>query len=234
MSASSATRNFRIEVTNGYGQQPQSISRSLYSTIVAVAEPQRTTTFTLVGAEHATVSWNVVEAANPANRSAGFACASSTTPSINCSFSAPTLEYDVSAEAAGARVVLRVTCKYVRREMRSLSEDDRRRYLTALQTVYRTSTREGRARYGADFVGGEFFALWHLGAFLLPLEKSESGASHFTPPRAGLTKICVHHRSHWQRKSVPWGSVVLYVVRGLWRDPGAQPAECRADNGGPL
>ena len=45
-----------------------------------------------------------------------------------------------------------VTCKYVRREIRDLTTDDRDRYFSALDIVYNTSMADGVARYGARAV----------------------------------------------------------------------------------
>ena len=62
--------------------------------------------------------------------------------------------------AAAAELAL--VCKYVRRELRRLSEDDRARYLRALAVVHRTSTAEGKAQYGEAFVGVDALLTRHL------------------------------------------------------------------------
>ena len=44
-----------------------------------------------------------------------------------------------------------VTVKYVRRELRDLTDADRDRYFEALHTVYATEQAEGVAKYGRNF-----------------------------------------------------------------------------------
>ena len=45
-----------------------------------------------------------------------------------------------------------VMCRYVRRELRRLREEDRDRFLTALQKMYTVSQSDGEAKYGQDFL----------------------------------------------------------------------------------
>ena len=51
----------------------------------------------------------------------------------------------------------------MRRELRTLTDDDRERYLSALATVYHTRDADGKRQYGSMFTSGEWFARWHLG-----------------------------------------------------------------------
>ena len=55
-----------------------------------------------------------------------------------------------------------VICKYVRREIRSLTEEDRERYFAALEVVAKTDFVEGQAKYGSKFVNLEYFAVKHI------------------------------------------------------------------------
>jgi len=55
-----------------------------------------------------------------------------------------------------------VMVKYVRREIRALSDQDRSDTLDALETIYRVSTDEGKALFGDDYRGMDFFLKQHL------------------------------------------------------------------------
>lgn len=55
-----------------------------------------------------------------------------------------------------------VQVKYVKREMRSLSDDDRETFFGALETVYKTSDTDGVSKYGANFVSIDNLVKSHL------------------------------------------------------------------------
>ncbi|CAM9726420.1 unnamed protein product, partial [Phaeothamnion confervicola] len=55
-----------------------------------------------------------------------------------------------------------VTVKYVRREIRALTEDDRNRFLDAMQTLYRLPTSVGTDLYGPEYRSIEYFVQVHL------------------------------------------------------------------------
>ena len=54
-----------------------------------------------------------------------------------------------------------VVCKYVRREIRDLSDEDRNRYFAALEIVYSTSLEDGVALYGAHYKDYKYFTVLH-------------------------------------------------------------------------
>lgn len=56
----------------------------------------------------------------------------------------------------------RLLCKYVRRELRQLNDEDKDRYLSALEVVHRVSLAEGQALYGPRFKNFEYFTEKHL------------------------------------------------------------------------
>ena len=74
----------------------------------------------------------------------------------------------VEERAGAARAAVahtdRVACRYVRREMRSLSAEDRDAYLDAMREIYELSDAAGRARYGANFRSGAYFTAKHASA----------------------------------------------------------------------
>lgn len=66
-----------------------------------------------------------------------------------------------AAVAVLARATVTVSCKYVRRELRELTDADRSDVLDAMQVYYTVSTEEGKAKYGDDFVNYELLTAYH-------------------------------------------------------------------------
>jgi len=58
--------------------------------------------------------------------------------------------------------VTQVMVKYVRREIRTLTDEDRNEFLDALETIYRLPTEQGKKLYGEDFKGMDYFLKEHL------------------------------------------------------------------------
>ena len=54
-----------------------------------------------------------------------------------------------------------VTVKYVRREVRKMTDVDRDRFLDALQVMYSTPLIEGRKKFGAEYMTAGYFAALH-------------------------------------------------------------------------
>ena len=52
--------------------------------------------------------------------------------------------------------------KYVRREIRDLTESDRKAFLDALYTMYTTDDETGQSRYGEKFHSAEWYSRAHL------------------------------------------------------------------------
>lgn len=68
-----------------------------------------------------------------------------------------TVAYDT-----GPSLTVHVICKYVRREVRTLFPDDRLRFVSAIETVYKTSEAEGQKLYGSNFHDPIFYNQFHL------------------------------------------------------------------------
>ena len=67
------------------------------------------------------------------------------------------------SEAAGVDTyVATLMCKYVRREMRTVTSEDRLRYLEAMRIVTTMRLDEGRRMYGGKFANLEYFAVKHI------------------------------------------------------------------------
>ena len=56
----------------------------------------------------------------------------------------------------------KLAVKYVRREIRSLSDEDRETFFDALELLYSLSETEGQQRYGSKFHTAEYFSYKHL------------------------------------------------------------------------
>lgn len=54
-----------------------------------------------------------------------------------------------------------VACKYVRRELRALTTEDRTAFFEAMRVIYTISTDEGTLRYGPEFTNYELLTGYH-------------------------------------------------------------------------
>lgn len=88
---------------------------------------------------------------------------------ISFTFGAPTGVFQtirVDAVGSSGAVSLSwsmdVMCKYVRREIRSLVEQDRIAFFQAINIVYRVPTQTGKALYGPNYRSKDFFTRLHL------------------------------------------------------------------------
>ena len=61
-----------------------------------------------------------------------------------------------AVDASGNSATTTFMSKHIRREVRTLSEDDRIMFLKTLATVMATPTKAGQELYGDDFLGGEW------------------------------------------------------------------------------
>ena len=86
--------------------------------------------------------------------------------SIQVVFDRPGQTYTVKIRARRGDVVKtyrsHVVCKYVRRELRSMTDADRQASLDALEKVHRLSMQEGQKRYGDKFANYAYFAAKHM------------------------------------------------------------------------
>jgi len=63
--------------------------------------------------------------------------------------------------SSGASVSMQVMCRYVRRELRSLSDADRQAYFDAVATVYTVPAAEGKKLYGDGYKDAGYFINYH-------------------------------------------------------------------------
>ena len=82
--------------------------------------------------------------------------------SVNTTFTKAGWTYGIeltvreTEEATNPKAVIQgvAVCKYVRREYRSLQDDDRVKFFSAVSEVYRLSMEEGKDKYGDKFRNG--------------------------------------------------------------------------------
>ncbi|CAM9612036.1 unnamed protein product, partial [Choristocarpus tenellus] len=68
----------------------------------------------------------------------------------------------VSEDGNSITLSSNVIVKYVRREIRMLTEEDRDEYLDTMEILYRLRTEEGQKVYGYEYKGMDFFTEIHL------------------------------------------------------------------------
>ena len=138
--AAVAADSLGVSVENAVYGAPAGLQ--LYSTIESLAEPHRTTNLAIASASlitSNTYSWSVtLSGANEATVVSDDVCGGGATVDLDVGsavshvFQTPTAiyavsatEYDEGGEATGRTVTFDVVCKYVRREIRRLTADDR-------------------------------------------------------------------------------------------------------------
>ena len=70
-------------------------------------------------------------------------------------------ERDIAGKAVASSAEVEVSCRYVRREIRDLTDADREEFLEALKVYYTMGTEEGRAKYGHEFFNYERITAFH-------------------------------------------------------------------------
>jgi len=77
-----------------------------------------------------------------------------------------------------------VVCRYVRREIRLLREEDRESYFSALEQMYRLGLEEGKELYGHHFHNYQEFTAMHNS-----VKYSYHGGNHFITTHAAFTQL---------------------------------------------
>ena len=161
-----------VTAKNEYGRYERA-SLALYG-LEMVVEPHRETTLEVVGAASPRESlfrWRVDEiddagaplaGADPELDAWGGA---ETTVTLTKAGGVFLLKVQEQENRPGGALLsegtVKVSCRYVRREIRDLTENDREEFLEALEVYYTVGTEEGRAKYGDDFFDYRRLALFH-------------------------------------------------------------------------
>ncbi|CAM9521680.1 unnamed protein product [Ascophyllum nodosum] len=161
-----------VTAKNEYGRYERA-SLALYG-LEMVVEPHRETTLEVVGAASPRESlfrWRVDEiddagaplaGADPELDAWGGA---ETTVTLTKAGGVFLLKVQEQENRPGGALLsegtVKLSCRYVRREIRDLTENDREEFLEALEVYYTVGTEEGRAKYGDDFFDYRRLALFH-------------------------------------------------------------------------
>lgn len=140
-------------------------SLKLYSDWKYLVEPWRNTTLTaLRTASGSEIEWSILYTRMQKEHSINVA---GTGSEVTAVFPHAAQWYNITVREIrqdGKVITARFSsiCKYVRRELRSLSNRDRNRYFSALEKIHRLPLSEGQAKYGAKFANQEVFLVKHL------------------------------------------------------------------------
>lgn len=147
---------------NEYGEYDHHAT-ALYG-LELVVEPYRETVLHVVGAnERASFHWSLVQVQEEGG---GFHVVEDADPIINAmggphatvELREPGQLYVLEVKQFGAYGKMtalgrtKVSCKYVRRELRALTARDRTAFFEAMRTVYTTSWEEEKQEYGEGFI----------------------------------------------------------------------------------
>jgi len=151
----SSENPIQLEVVNQYTlEEPL----SEYHPWELVVEPGRATllqaTSTVIPAEKAAIKW-VIDGQEFSGQSIIYRFPTVGTHVVSITFTDPETNQMVASE-------YQVMGKYVRREIRALSVDDRNRLLNAMYTLYVVDDTQGKALYGPKFKTIDYFTLKHL------------------------------------------------------------------------
>jgi len=80
---------------------------------------------------------------------------------VGQTFTLEVVELDASGERTRAKSMTDVSVKYVRRELRKLTDADRNQFLDAMGIMYNTPLEEGKRKYGHNFVSAGYISSIH-------------------------------------------------------------------------
>jgi hypothetical protein len=178
-SSSSSSSGLSLDVTNSYGALA---SKQLYGWS-HMAEPHKESTLTATAgttddADDLVYTWTITHAeATTGATVTDYTTSGEGLSSLAYTFTLPATSYSVTATAAPssgsqegvASLSLSedVMVKYVRREIRQLSDDDRETYLAATSLFHRVGLAEGVKAYGAKWTNYEASTAKHLARMTL-------------------------------------------------------------------
>lgn len=76
-------------------------------------------------------------------------------------FDVTVTQFDAMKKTFVKEAHAKLLCLYVRREIRSLTDEDREAYVAASATTYLTSEEEGREKYGENFHSSSYMLMFH-------------------------------------------------------------------------
>mmetsp|Transcript_77453 Transcript_77453/g.155188 ORF Transcript_77453/g.155188 Transcript_77453/m.155188 type:complete len:566 (-) Transcript_77453:531-2228(-) len=158
---STSNRQFTILVEGLVYPQPLAVLQGIYPW-EAVFEPHREHKLTLVGGEGRRIKWTVARQTKTdgAYETVREWQGKSSEGSLVATSKGNHIVTAVDDEGNSATATY--VAKHVRREIRTLAEQDRVEFLEAIAIVMSTTTEDGKKIYGESFLGGEWFTRWHL------------------------------------------------------------------------
>lgn len=132
----------------------------------AVVEPYKFTTLTVkydtkTYSNKVTFNWKITAPKDASTVSFSGATVSTTFTNLGA-HSIEITAFDESGAKIG-RMTSIAHCVYVKREVRSLAEEDRENFLDAMFTIWSVGTKKGREVYGNDYTGIDRFVSVHAG-----------------------------------------------------------------------
>lgn len=163
--ASLTSTGFSISVVDPDYPQPSSIEKGMYPWD-AVYAPNRIHELNLVGTKGDSITWTISKVkmsdeGDESHETIRSWDGGSTEHSV-LTTEAGVQHMIKAVDESGKGATLSFISKHIRREVRSLSDEDRSLFLSSVATVLSTPTHIGRGTYGKDFYGGEWFTRWHL------------------------------------------------------------------------
>lgn len=161
----SSTEGYSIEVVDPDYPQPSSIEKGIYPWN-AVYAPHRVHELKLVGSKGKRVKWTISKLKTSDEGDVTHETVRSWDGAKQEHAILTTeagIQHMITAvDESGISTTLSFISKHIRREIRSLSDEDRSAFLNSLATVMSTPTHIGRGTYGEDFFGGEWYTRWHM------------------------------------------------------------------------
>ncbi|CAM9353897.1 unnamed protein product [Heterosigma akashiwo] len=161
-SSGSGGPSVTITISNEYPPLEDSVKMYGWQHIV---EPYRTTTLTFEGANSKYMyTWSIVNAAQPSQQ---LEVEGNGNSEVSVVFTEAGRFYDINIEerdthGASQYFKIQVICKYVRREIRTLNQEDRQKYFNALEAFHTLSQEDGQKLYGTTFYSHKELTVQHL------------------------------------------------------------------------
>ena len=157
-------------VTNEYSSTGKTMFPYPFLEGALLLEPHRESTVTMFGASSCALQWTLTPSSpqlDPSHAQSG-STNGNDNHLLNVFYITPTKtgQYlltviDSCSSDSGYRFTQTVWVKYVRRELQSLTENDRMEFLDAFHTLWDVNTRDGIEKYGEKYKSLYYFAVLH-------------------------------------------------------------------------
>jgi hypothetical protein len=127
-----------------------------------------------------------------------------------------------AADSVSYTYSFELAVKYIRREIRALTDSDRETFFDAFVTLYKTSETEGQAKYGSKFHSMDYFNYKHLlGAGMSDCDHWHDGAGILTHHAAVTLAFEQALQSVSSSVSLPYWEYTMddYLYDNWWNSP---------------